>query len=193
MGTRSLTRVKNESGQTILTMYRQLDGYPEGHGAELVSFLEGMVNTNGISLGNQPEKSANGMECLAAQLVAHFKTGVGGFYLYPENASDEEYNYLIEQVDGVLTLTYDGNDVGTLLPKETIGKETEPVVEFLYPVRDSFGGYDHSSKNIWRKIQVTSRDSVHLTGYDLNEGKKFKRFLVEKIVGGESKVFTVNK
>lgn len=191
MGTRSLTRVKNESGQTILTMYRQMDGYPNGHGAELVTFLEGMVLTNGISLCNQPEKSANGMECLAAQLVAHFKTGVGGFYLYPENAGDEEYNYVIELVDDVLTLTYDGNDVGTLLPKQETS--AEPVVEFLYPARDNFGGYGSTSKNVWRKIQVTSRDSFYITGYDLNEGKKFKRFLVEKIVGGESKVFTVNK
>jgi hypothetical protein len=101
MGTRSLTRVKNELDQTVLTMYRQMDGYPEGHGAELVAFLEGMAVTDGIGVVNQPEKSANGMECLAAQLVAHFKLGVGGFYLYPENAADEEYNYVIELVDGV--------------------------------------------------------------------------------------------
>jgi hypothetical protein len=168
-------------------MYRQMDGYPEGHGVELVAFLKGMVVTNGINLGNQPEKSANGMECLAAQLVAHFKTGVGGFYLYPEDAADEEYNYVIELVDGVLTLTYDGNDVGTLLPE--VPSDVK-IVEFLYPARDAFGGYGVTSKNIWRKIQVTSQDDVYLTGIDLNDDKKFKRFLVEKVVGGASKIFT---
>ena len=33
------------------------------------------------------------MDCLAAQLVAHFKTGPGGFYIYPADCDDEEYNY----------------------------------------------------------------------------------------------------
>lgn len=189
MGTRSLTRVKDENGQTILTMYRQMDGYPEGHGAELVSFLEGMEITNGISLsGNQPEKSANGIECLAAQLVAHFKLGIGGFYLYPENAGDEEYNYVIELVDGVLTLTYDGTDSGCLLPK-SVDDSDEKIAEFLYPARDNFGGYGPTSTNVWRKIQVTDRNDIYITGYDLNDGKKFKRFLVEKVVGGDSKIF----
>ena len=190
MGTRSLTRVKNESGQTILTMYRQMDGYPEGHGAELVSFLEGMDIIEGFNLGgNRPEKSANGMECLAAQLVAHFKLGVGGFYLYPENAGDQEYNYVIELVDGVLTLTYDGNDSGCLLPT-SVDDSDEKIVEFLYPSRDNFGGYGVTSKNVWRKIQVIDRNGVYITGYDLNDGKQFKRFLVEKVVGGDSKIFT---
>lgn len=195
MGTRSLTRVKDDAGNIILTMYRQMDGYVEGgHGDELVAFLEGMVITNEITLGNQPEKSANGIECLAAQLVAHFKTGVGSIYLYPSDSLDEEFNYTIELVDGEVTLSYDGPDEqGVLLPKDTVGGVTEPVVEFLYPARDNFGGYGSTSKNIWRKIQVTSRDGAYITGYDLNEGKKFKRFLVDKIVGGESKVFTVNK
>jgi hypothetical protein len=191
MGTRSLTRVKDGMGQTILTMYRQMDGYLEGHGAELVTFLDGMVITNGINLGNQPEKSANGIECLAAQLVAHFKVGVGGFYLYPENAENEEFNYLIELVDGQLTLAYEagGKTGGILFPTKT-ENETENVVEFLYPARDNFGGYGHTSKNVWRKVQVTSQDDVYITGYDLNEGKKFKRFLVDKVVGGASKIFT---
>jgi hypothetical protein len=169
-------------------MYRQMDGYPEGHGAELVAFLEGMAVTDGIGVVNQPEKSANGMECLAAQLVAHFKLGVGGFYLYPENAADEEYNYVIELVDGVLTLTYEGNnDAGTLLPKIPSDKK---IVEFLYPAWEKIGGYGITSKNVWRRIQVTSQDEDYLTGYDLDEGKKFKRFLINKIVGGASKIFT---
>lgn len=195
MGTRSLTRVKDEAGNIILTMYRHMDGYVEGgHGDELVAFLDGMVLTEGISVENQPAKSANGIDCLAAQLVAHFKTGVGSIYLYPADALDEEFNYTIELVDGVLTLSYTAYDeAGVLLPKETVGGVTEPVVEFLYPARDNFGGYGVTSKNIWRKIQVTNRDGTYLTGRDLNDGKKFKRFLVDKIVGGESKVFTVNK
>ncbi|NBR07293.1 MAG: hypothetical protein EBT92_16225 [Planctomycetes bacterium] len=189
MGTRSLTRVKNEDGQTILTLYRQMDGYPEGHGKELVDFLDGMVITNGISLGAKPAKSANGMECLAAQLVAHFKTGVGGFYIYPDTADDQEYNYLIEMINGELTLTYEGhNEHGTLLPKIPSNKK---IVEFLYPTVITYGVY--TDNNVWRKIEMIEQTEDYITGIDLNDGRKFKKFLIERIVGGKSKIFTVNK
>ena len=38
MGTRSLTFVY-EGEKPIVNMYRQFDGYPSGHGAELAEFL----------------------------------------------------------------------------------------------------------------------------------------------------------
>ena len=39
------------------------------------------------------------MGCLAAQLVAHFKDGAGGYYLYPTNVKHvwQEYEYEIIQ------------------------------------------------------------------------------------------------
>lgn len=82
-------------------MYRQMDGYPDGHGQELKEFLQGMVITNGICLG-ETRRTANGMGCLAAQVVAHFKKGVGGFYLHPARTRDvwEDYVYTISQEDG---------------------------------------------------------------------------------------------
>lgn len=102
MGTRSLTIVndyglkRREDGE-IVVMYRQYDGYPDGHGSELAEFLDGLKIVNGIG-ANTPEKAANGMDCLAAQIVAHFKKDIGGFYLYPSGtrAAGEEYIYLID-------------------------------------------------------------------------------------------------
>jgi hypothetical protein len=107
MGTRSLTHVietykhnGKKKKQTLLTMYRQYDGYPRGHGADLVEFLEGSRVVNGYSKSDtESEKRVfNGTGCLAAQLVAHFKKGIGGFYLHRPNAKDcgEEYTYDIE-------------------------------------------------------------------------------------------------
>ena len=83
MGTRSLTRVYNENSQALFNLYRQYDGYPSGHGSQLFEFLKGKV--------------ANGAGCLAAQLIAYFKTGTGGFYLEPIGARDcgQEYEYEI--------------------------------------------------------------------------------------------------
>lgn len=81
MGTRSITCVLDEDGNKIIEMYKQLDGYPSGLGIELQEFLKDGVITNGISLGEN-RKTFNGMGCLAAQLVEHFKDGVGGVYLH---------------------------------------------------------------------------------------------------------------
>jgi len=93
MGTRSLTVVQ-ENGKDICVLYRQYDGYPEGHGMELCKFLEGMTITNGIGGSN----TANGMGCLAAQIVANFKQDIGQFYLYPSGTRNvgEEYIYIIQ-------------------------------------------------------------------------------------------------
>ena len=107
MGTRSLTHVietykhnGKKKKQTLLTMYRQYDGYPSGHGSDLVGFLEGSRVVNGYSTSDtESEKRVfNGAGCLAAQLVAHFKKGIGGFYLHRPNAKGcgEEYTYEIE-------------------------------------------------------------------------------------------------
>lgn len=97
MGTRSLTMVYTEDYEVIMNMYAQWDGYPSGHGAELAEFLNSFeAVTNGIRVGEE-RKTANGMGCLAAQLVAHFKGSVGSFYLYPTTAKDcgQEYEYHI--------------------------------------------------------------------------------------------------
>lgn len=95
MGTRSLTVIENE-GTEICVLYRQYDGYPTGHGAELKSFLEGIQVVNGLNL-DEKRTVANGMDCLAAQIVSHFKKEPGGFYLHPAGTRDcgEEYIYTV--------------------------------------------------------------------------------------------------
>ena len=94
MGTRSLTFVY-DGEQPIINMYRQFDGYPSGHGQELAEFLNSFdAITNGISLGEN-RKTANGMGCLAAQMIVNFKNGVGGFYIYSVDSTNcwQDYEY----------------------------------------------------------------------------------------------------
>jgi hypothetical protein len=95
MGTRSLTFVY-EGNKPILNMYRQFDGYRTGHGRDLADFIDGMVIVNGFS-SNDTRKIANGMGCFAAQLVANFKDGAGGFYIHPvdEDNCGQDYDYHI--------------------------------------------------------------------------------------------------
>ena len=101
MGTRSLTYIKDQyEDNNIICMYRQYDGYLSGHGKELAEFLQEVTIVNGYSM-DTPARFANGMSCLAAQLVAHFKDGIGNIYLYPPNTSDvgEEFIYTISLAD----------------------------------------------------------------------------------------------
>lgn len=98
MGTRSLTIVLDEDGGDICVLYRQFDGFVTGHGADLKEFFRGFHVVNGYGT-DTPKRTANGMGCLAAQLISHFKKEIGGFYLYPSGTRDcgEEYIYTIYQ------------------------------------------------------------------------------------------------
>jgi len=102
MGTRSLTVFKDRDTE-ICVMYRQFDGCPSGHGKELAEFLEPFVLVNGIRL-DETRKIANGMSCLVAQVIAHFKnkSGVGGIYIYPAGTRDcgEDYIYFVYGKEG---------------------------------------------------------------------------------------------
>lgn len=90
MGTHSLTFVY-EDDEPVVNLYRHYDGYPSVHGAELAEFLDTKGRTHN-----------GGMACLAAQMVAHFKTGPYNFYLYPvghtDCGQDYEYHLYLERV-----------------------------------------------------------------------------------------------
>jgi hypothetical protein len=116
MGTRSLTYVfdtyKQDNGiekhVPLVCLYRQYDGYLEGHGLELAQFLTPFHMVNGLGAETK-DKVANGMGCLAAQMVAHFKDGAGQFYLHaPELDQDcgQEYEYHVFR-DTVKVIGYD--------------------------------------------------------------------------------------
>jgi hypothetical protein len=106
MGTRSLTFVHDEHGNAIVNMYRQFDGYISGHGAELSEFLAPMHMVNGY--GERVPNLANGMGCLAAQMIAHFKVGVGGFYIHSVEETDcgQDYDYHV-YMNKVVVTSYD--------------------------------------------------------------------------------------
>lgn len=92
MGTRCLTFVENGLGEKLVCIYRQFDGYPSGHGAELAEFLSNMTIVNGYNL-QEKRKIANGAGCLAAQLLAKLKHGVGGIYIHPITSTDSWHDY----------------------------------------------------------------------------------------------------
>jgi hypothetical protein len=111
MGTRCLTFVYEKYGQVqkpVCNMYRQFDGYPTGHGAELAEFLNGGKLVNGLGV-ERNLLQFNGMGCLAAQMVSHFKKESGGYYIHPTDMTDcgQDYEYHVsEKKDGLYVVVY---------------------------------------------------------------------------------------
>jgi hypothetical protein len=104
MGTRSTYRVIEQwkddktgkvKNEPLVLIYRQFDGYPEGHPLETAEWLASGTVVNGFGL-NETKLIFNGAGCLAAQLVAKYKDGVGGTYiqnLKSRGKSWEDYLY----------------------------------------------------------------------------------------------------
>ena len=89
MGTRSTTTILDEQGNPLLRIYQQYDGYIEnGVGETLIRILEGRRVVNGYTMEDKEYRNFNGMSCLAAQIVADLKDGIGNVYI---QALDEDY------------------------------------------------------------------------------------------------------
>jgi hypothetical protein len=86
MGTRSLTYIYNDADMPLVCIYRQYDGFPSVHGAELAEVLN--------------ETKNNGIECLSASIVGKLKNGEwGNTYLYPpfaEQDCGQDFEYIIK-------------------------------------------------------------------------------------------------
>ncbi len=191
MGTRSITRVHDagKDSKVILAVYRQMDGYFEGMGADLTTFLTDMTVVNGINLGRSrpPARMANGMSCLAAQLVAHFKTGIGGIYI-ADVGDAEEYNYDIYIGPNDQLVLEGRNDTGEhaiLLGKIDKELDYEEIAEFVYP--------DANGESHWRVVGLVEKNAEYVIGYDLDDSAKFKKYRIDKVVGGDSKITVKNR
>ena len=89
MGTRSLTYLYLENAEKPFTcIYRQFDGYPDGHGLEIAEFMNSKTMVNGYT---DAKTQINGMRCLATQLIVLLKEGkceAGGIYIHHPDDTD---------------------------------------------------------------------------------------------------------
>lgn len=115
MGTRSVTvfsqhNPQEDDSQIYAYLYRQFDGYIDGHGHELATFLYDFKLVNGIPMVYQG-KLANGIDNLAVQAVTHFAEGPSNFRLISgKSFCDAEYVYEVY----MLTEPGFGEDAGEI-------------------------------------------------------------------------------
>ena len=120
MATRAMISIaKREEGvsfseipnKTIVDIYHHWDGYPEGLGVTLASYLNGYHVVNG--LGRENDKLFNGMGCLAASLVAELKDGPGNVYIEDRGSHGWiDYHYYIWGADykSIWISIFDGDE-----------------------------------------------------------------------------------
>jgi hypothetical protein len=145
MATRALVRViprqeglsysegHKHVNKALCNMYHHYDGYPEYLGVKLAKFVKDIKITNG--LGTKAGKVANGAGCLAASMIAHFKTEAGNVYLHSceeEEGGWEEYIYTLYPKEGEPTWisiykTYGDEVIFVGKADKLIKKYAEPV------------------------------------------------------------------
>lgn len=90
----------------------------------MFDFLDGITIVNSLGLC-QPERVAEGMGCLAAQFVAEFKNGAGGFYMtYPDDS--QEYDYTVNyywELEGYEVKTSEVKTSGLIITVANNGQE----------------------------------------------------------------------
>ena len=90
--------------ERFVSLYKHTDGYPSGLGLELYNFLVNIKLVNGLN--PEMKNVANGMGCLAAQLIANFKTTPGDLYVIsPNSDSLQDFNYHIYGLPGFILVT----------------------------------------------------------------------------------------
>lgn len=125
MGTRSLVKIVDDN-ETILTLYRQYDGYLSGMGLDIKNALNNGKSklTNGYSLSDSVPSVFNGLGCLAAYLVGALKRrtnddnslkdvpaynsdwSIGNVYIMSPNTNDvgEEFIYTLSEKNGKINI-----------------------------------------------------------------------------------------
>ena len=121
MATRAMISIaKREEGvsfseipnKTIVDIYHHFDGYPEGLGVKLASYLDDYHIVNG--LGRKDDKLFNGIGCMAASIIAHLKDEPGNVYIEDKDRPHAwlDYNYYVWGADykSIWISIFDGDE-----------------------------------------------------------------------------------
>ena len=98
--------------KTIVDIYHHYDGYPEGLGVTLASYLNGYHIVNG--LGRKGDKLFNGIGCMAASIIAHLKDEPGNVYIEdkdrPHTWLDYKYYVWGDYYKSIWISIFDGDE-----------------------------------------------------------------------------------
>ena len=153
MATRGIVRfAKREEGVSFnehpenveVQIYNHYDSYPEGLGLQLAEFLSEFRVVNG--LGRDEGKVANGMGCLAAQLIVNMKDRPGNVYIESPDSKRSciDYVYYIwvaEHKDIWISIfDYDDECIFVGKPEKLLTKYGSQLEESYYKLNTNNDG-----------------------------------------------------
>ena len=98
--------------KVMVSIYNHFDGYPEGLGVKLASYLEDKKITNG--LGKDRYSVFNGLGCMAASIIAELKDEAGQIYIEdptrPHGWIDYEYYVWGDDGKDIWISIFDGSN-----------------------------------------------------------------------------------
>lgn len=129
MGTRWIVHIVDvgeteEDQKTLLTtLYGQWDGYFDDAGMELYDIISPIKLRDGLPYN--ATNVANGMGCLAAQIISQLKKPPGSIYiLEPDIENFEEFTYTIYNKSNEIYMKAEESG------EEDIGQFDGPIVDF---------------------------------------------------------------
>ena len=98
--------------KVMVSIYNHYDGYPEGLGVKLASYLDDYKIVNG--LGREGDTLFNGLGCMAASIIAELKDGPGNVYIEDPNKPhtwiDYEYYVWGDDYKDIWISIFDGSE-----------------------------------------------------------------------------------
>ena len=98
--------------KVMVSIYNHFDGYPEGLGVTLASYLDDKKITNG--LGKDRYSVFNGLGCMAASIIAELKDEAGQIYIEDPECPHTwiDYEYYVWGDDGkdIWISIFDGDE-----------------------------------------------------------------------------------
>ena len=98
--------------KVMVSIYHHFDGYPEGLGVTLASYLDDYKITNG--LGRDNDQVFNGLGCMAASIIEHLKDGPGNVYIedpeHPHTWIDYDYYVWGDDYKDIWISIFDGSE-----------------------------------------------------------------------------------
>ena len=135
MGTSASVKFKQEGNPVLVNVYFSYDGYVEGVGYDLATYLLSKRIVNGITCFDNKNEIANGFGCLIAQYIRDMKEEPGYVYIIPQSVT-ADYDYLVKYDENNqinITITHLGNllfkgDPKTLLNFKEHEEEEEDLI-----------------------------------------------------------------
>ena len=150
MGTRSLTMVIDQEGQTKVAQYGQWDGYPSGVGSGVLKFISNKKRLQKLKKSLSKLRFID-FEGKDKQFIEEYDKNAPEWSNDPDNRTDEQKRWWKTFIsrdlsDTILTNIIESSETEIILKNSDEGGKTDIWIEWTYVIdfkKNRFEVYDH--------------------------------------------------